>query len=243
MKFFLVFFALQISNSICAQQRDTTYYNANWELIENKDDASFYRVKEQTSISVSTIRDYYMSTGTIYCTGEITDEANSGRWTFYTESGDTIKDYSFINNGRNKNWYKFDENALEPNENGFYMTTNVTPRYKGGIDAFDDYIDQNFDVPKNVKKRGVYSFRVSYQLNIDENGAIVKIWDQQKGITLLNKEGEMGDLSKKSMARSKKAINKKLKKFLSDTIVWSPARVKGSPVKSAKYVSITYRAH
>lgn len=240
MKLFLILLVFLIQNATFSQEIDTSFYNANWELVQSQDSASFYRVQEPLNDSVTKIRDFYLSTKTLYCTGEVSDGINSGRWTFYDENGEVFKDYKYINHGRNKHWYKFDENALKPNDHGIYMTTNVTPGYVGGINCFYDFISENFELPKKAKKKNIRSFKVNYQLIINEEGKIIDIWDQKKGVMILNEDFNSEDVSDKALTRTKKAINRKMKKFLSKNTVWTPATVKDKPVKSTKYVSITF---
>jgi hypothetical protein len=240
MKLVLTFVVLSIQNSILSQDIDTTFYDAKWKAVNSLDSAFFYRVSEKLNDSVFKISDYYISTKTIYSEGELTNNIKSGRWTFYDLNGDVIKDYEFTNNGKSKQWYKFDEDSLKPNINGFYMTTNVTPNYDGGMNCFYDFVAKNFVVPKKAEKNNVKSFQVSYQLNINEEGKIVKIWDQNKGITILNEDFNSKDLSEKTIIKLKKQMNRKMKKLLTKKTVWTPATVKDNPVKSAKYVLIVY---
>lgn len=240
MKLFLILLILIIQNSIFSQQIDTIFYNTKWNIVQSQDSATFYRIKKTLNDSLSIINDYYNLTETLYCQGEITYGINSGRWTFYDEKGEVIKDYKYTNNGKSKHWYKFDENSLKPNENGFYMTTNVTPNYVGGMGCFYEFVLKNFVIPKKALKHNIQSFKVSYQLNINEEGKITKIWDQKKGITILNEDFNSRDLSEKTVLKLKKKINRKMKKLLSKKTVWIPATVKDNPVKSAKYISITY---
>jgi predicted transcriptional regulator len=240
MKLILILLILIIQNSIFSQQIDTIFYNNNWNIVKGQESAAFYRIKEPLNDSVSIINDYYILTKKLYCQGEVTNEFNSGRWTFYDEKGEVIKDYKYTNNGTSKHWYKFDENSLKPNENGFYMTTNVTPNYVGGMDCFYEFVAKNFVIPKKAQTNNIQSFKVSYQLNINEEGKIVKIWDQNKGVTILNEDFNSRDLSEKTITKLKKKINRKMKKLLSKKTVWIPATVKDNPVKSAKYISITY---
>jgi hypothetical protein len=240
MKLSRILLILIIQNSIFSQKNDTTFFNNKWNIVTNQDSATFYRIKTPLNDSVLIINDYYVVTKTIYCQGELTNNINSGRWTFYDEKGEVIKDYKFTNNGKSKHWYKFDENSLKPNANGFYMTTNVTPNYAGGMNCFYDFVAKNFVAPKKAQKNNVKSFQVSYQLNINEEGKIVKIWDQNNGITILNEDFNSKDLSEETIIKIKKQINRKMKKFLTKKTVWTPATVKDNPVKSAKYISITY---
>jgi hypothetical protein len=240
MKLVLTFVVLSLQNSILTQDIDTTFYDAKWKEVNSLDSAFFYSVSEKLNDLVFKISDYYNSTKTIYCQGALTNNIKSGRWTFYDLNGNVIKDYEFTNNGKSKRWYKFDEDSLKPNINGIYLTTNVTPSFVEGMNSFNDYIFKNFELPKKVKEIGIRSFKVNYQLIINEEGKIVDIWDQEKGVIILNEDLKTPTVSEKYLLKIKKELNRKLKKFLVEKTNWIPATVKSVPVKSAKYVSIIY---
>lgn len=241
MKLFQLLFFLSIQNLVFSQDLDTTFYNAKWEELNYKSDSAIYfRISEKINDSITRFSDFLIYTNALYCKGEFTHNIKSGRWTFFYPNGEIRKDYKFINNGNSKHWYKFDEDSLKPDVNGIYFTTNVTPRFIDGMSTFNDFIVKNFELPKKVKQIGIRSFKVSYQLIINEKGRIVEIWDQENGINILNEDFQSSAISDKSLLKIKKTLNRKLRKFLLKKSKWSPATLKEVPVKSAKYVSIKY---
>lgn len=219
-----------------AQKIDTTFYTSDWKPLPNKTNAVFYGTKQRINDSTVLIRDYYL-TDTIQNTGQYINGVKKGRWTYYYPNGKIKSDFEFINNGKNKQWFIFDEESLTPDKEGVYHSLNHRAKFMGQVGTPNDYIRQNFTLPEKARKKEFISFDAVYQITIDSTGQIIKATESTTK-AVLNKKGEYDFVETGSTL--KYGVAEALTKFLLAMPKWQPATVKDKPVKSAHNIYIKY---
>jgi hypothetical protein len=227
---------LEFSVNMFSQKIDTTFYDNDWKPVKTKDLASFYGTKQKINDSTVQIRDYFL-TDTLQNKGQYVNGVKKGRWTYYRADGTIKTDFEFINNGKNKNWYTFDEDQLKPNDEGIYHTVNNHAKFQGDSKTPNDYINANFILPKKAIKNGFTSFEVTYKIVIDENGKVVKA-HEMRTVGYRDKNGEFKTREEES--KLKYDVDKALSAFLLNMPNWEPAIVRKQAVKSAHNLHIKY---
>jgi antitoxin component YwqK of YwqJK toxin-antitoxin module len=238
MKTILVFFILIISlDNFIAQKIETTYYNKDWKPVSTKDSAEFYGTKQKINDSTVLIKDYFL-TDTLQNKGQYINGVKKGRWTYYRADGTIKTDFEFINDGKNKNWFTFDEDQLKPNNEGIYHTVNNHSEFMETTKTPNEYINSNFVLPKKALKNGFTSFEVTYKIIIDEKGKVVNAYEMRsKGYR--DKNGEYKTIEEES--KLKYDVDKALSDFLLNMPNWKPAIVRKQPVKSAHNIYIKFK--
>ena len=232
----LFILVVTIDNSI-AQKIDTTYYNKDWKPVSTKDSADFYGTKQKINDSTVLIKDYFL-TDTLQNRGQYINGVKKGRWTYYRPDGTIKTDFEFINDGKNKNWFTFDEDQLKPNNEGIYHTVNNHAEFMGSTKTPNEYINSNFVLPKKALKNDFTSFEVTYKIIIDEKGKVVNAYEMRTK-SYLDKNGEFKTREEES--KLKYDVDKALSDFLLNMPSWEPAIVRKQPVKSAHNIYIKYK--
>lgn len=228
---------LSLSLNLFSQKIDTTFYGNDWKPVKTKDLASFYGTKQKINDSTVLIKDYFL-TDTLQNKGQYINGVKKGRWTYYRTDGSIKTDFEFINDGKNKNWFTFDEDQLKPNDEGIYHTVNNYPKFMGSSKTPNEYINSNFILPKKALKNDFNSFDVTYKIIIDEKGKVVKAYEMRtKGYR--DKNGEFKTLEEESTLRY--GVDEALTDFLLNMPNWDPAIVRNQPVKSAHNIYIKYK--
>lgn len=237
MKNIILLILLILSHQAISQKIDTTFYDKDWKPVKTKDLASFYGTKQKINDSTVLIKDYFL-TDTLQNKGQYINGVKKGRWTYYRSDGSIKTDFEFINEGKNKNWYTFDEDQLKPNDEGVYHTVNNDAKFKGDSKTPNDYINANFVLPKKAIKNDFTSFEVTYKIIIDENGKVVKAYEMRT-VGYRDKNGEFKTREEES--KLKYDVDKALTDFLLNMPNWEPAIVRKQPVKSAQNIYIKYK--
>lgn len=225
-----------ISFNVYSQKIDTTFYDKDWKPVKTKDIASFYGTKQKINDSTVLIKDYFL-TDTLQNKGQYISGVKKGRWTYYRQDGTIKTDFEFINNGKNKSWFTFDEDQLSPNDKGIFHTVNNRAKFMGSGKTPNEYINSNFILPKKALKKNYTSFEVTYKITIDEKGKIIDAYEMRT-TGYLDKNEKFK--TRKTDAKLKYGVNKALVDFLLNMPNWEPAIVRKQPVKSAKNIYIKY---
>lgn len=229
--------SLIFSLNVFSQKIDTTFYDNDWKPLKNKDLASFYGTKQKINDSTVLTKDYYIN-DTLQNKGQYINGVKKGRWTYYRPDGSIKTDFEFINDGKNKNWYTFDEDQLKPNDEGIYHTVNNDAKFMGDSKTPNEYINTNFVLPKKALKNDFTSFEVTYKIIIDEKGKVVKAYEMRT-IGYRDKNGEFKTREEES--KLKYGVDESLTYFLLNMPNWEPAIVRKQPVKSAHNIYIKYK--
>jgi antitoxin component YwqK of YwqJK toxin-antitoxin module len=233
----ILFILLISSTTVFSQKIDTTFYDNDWKPINDKQLASFYGTKQRINDSIVLIKDYYM-TDTLQNKGQYIHGVKRGRWTYYRQDGSIKTDFEFINNGKNKQWFTFDEDQLKPNDEGIYHTVNNSAKFIGEYKSANEYINANFVLPQKAIKNNFTSFDVTFNVVIDEKGKIIKAYELKR-VGYWDKNGEFKSEEVKSKLRYN--IEEELTKFLLNMPNWEPAIVRNKPVTSVYSIRVEYR--
>ncbi len=228
--------SISLSLNVYSQKIDTTFYDNDWKPVKTKDLATFYGTKQKINDSTVLIKDYFL-TDTLQNKGQYINGVKKGRWTYYRPDGTIKTDFEFINDGKNKHWFTFDEDQLKPNDEGIYHTVNNHSKFMGDSKTPNQFINSNFILPERALKKGFTSFEVVYKIVIDEKGKVVEAYEMKsKGYT--DKNGEFKSIEVESAL--KYGVDKALTDFLLNMPNWEPAIVRKQPVKSARNIYIKY---
>lgn len=151
----LIVFLIQFGFS----QNDTIFYDKEWNVLENKDSASFYgfvKYDEEKEVYIQT--DYFLS-GQLQMEGEyisIKPEVKHGNFVWYNEDG-SIKS----------------KEEYEEGENVFRIIDDM-PEFPGGDYAMQKYIAQNVKYPMLAVENGIQG-KVYIRFVVDKEGNIDNI--------------------------------------------------------------------
>lgn len=107
-----------ISNIIIAQDTVIVYYNQDWEKIDNKDYASFYRKAFYDSTKLWRVRDYFIS-GKIQMEGAYKtkkEKKQAGYFSYYYENGQKQSEGYYAEGLKKGAWTQWHENGALQSE-------------------------------------------------------------------------------------------------------------------------------
>jgi len=114
-------FVLSSFNCVLAQDTITLYYNNDWNLIKDKNKATYYRKAFPDSNKAWSVRDYYMN-NQIQMTGTFKSKkftTRQGHFIYYFENGRKSSEGNYVNNKNEGLWTYWHENGKKESEGIF----------------------------------------------------------------------------------------------------------------------------